>query len=159
TDAPLAGRLLEDAVAELDAGLGELREIARGLHPAVLTDHGLARAIEVLADRLPIDVEIETVPSERLSEHIEATAYYIVAEALTTVVRRAEARSAAVAIVADARALRCVVSYDGRGGADIAAGTGILGLRDRAEAVGGTLAVTSPAGGGTVIEASLPLRA
>jgi signal transduction histidine kinase len=156
-DPALVAQLLDEAVAELDAGLGELREIARGLHPAVLTETGLARALEVLAGRLPIDVEIEAAPSERLPAHIEATAYYIVAEALTNVVRHADARSAAVAVVADRGTLRCVVSDDGRGGATIAAGTGILGLRDRAEAVAGTLTVTSPDGGGTVIAATLPL--
>ena len=137
-------------------GLAELREIARGLHPAALVDQGLERALEALAARLPVRVEIDA-PSERLAEHVEATADYIVSEALTNVVKHAAARRAEVSIRRDGRVLRCEVSDDGCGGADPSTGTGILGLLDRAEAAGGTLSVVSPPGRGTVVAAALPL--
>jgi PAS domain S-box-containing protein len=148
--------LLNDAARELDKGLQELREIARGLHPAILGDLGLLRAIESLADRLTVPVEIEADP-ERLPEHVEATAYYIVAEALTNVAKHAGPARAHVSVRRDGAVVRCEVSDDGRGGADTAAGTGILGLRDRAEAAGGTLSIVSPPGRGTVLSAVLPL--
>ena len=148
--------LLEDASRELDTGLRELREIARGLHPAILGEQGLLRALEALAEGLPVPVDIDADP-ERLPEHIEATAYYIVSEALTNVAKHAGAERARVSVHRDGAVLRCEVSDDGRGGADTSGGTGILGLRDRAEAAGGTLALVSPPGRGTVVTAVLPL--
>jgi PAS domain S-box-containing protein len=151
-----AGELLDAASRELHTALEELREIARGLHPAILTDRGLRVALEALAERLPVAVELD-VPGERLPDHVEATAYYIVSEALTNVVKHAEASEARVTIRRDGAMLRCEVADDGRGGADPAAGTGILGLRDRAEAAGGTLSLTSAAGAGTTLTAALPL--
>jgi signal transduction histidine kinase len=96
-------------------------------------------------------------PPDRLPEQVEATAYYIVAEALTNVAKHAGAAQARVSITRDADALRLEISDDGRGGADPSAGSGLLGLRDRAEAAGGTLYVVSPPGSGTVVTASLPL--
>jgi PAS domain S-box-containing protein len=150
-----AAELLERAARELDSGLAELREIARGLHPGVLTDHGLLRALEALGERLPVVVEIDA-PDERLPEHVEATAYYIVSEALTNVAKHAQASHATVAISRDGDVVRFEIADDGRGGAD-ASGTGILGLRDRAEAAGGTLFVVSPPGRGTVVSGALPL--
>jgi len=152
-----AGKLLDDASRELDTGLAELREIARGLHPAVLSDHGLERALEALTARLPVPVELDVALEERPPSDAEATAYYIAAEALTNVARHAEADEARVTIRHDGELLRVEVADDGRGGADAAAGTGLLGLRDRAEAAGGTLAISSPPGGGTVVSAALPL--
>jgi PAS domain S-box-containing protein len=151
-----AGELLDEAARELDTGLQELREIARGLHPAILTDRGLLQALETLAARVPVPLEIDA-PADRLPAHIEATIYYIVSEALTNVARHAEATEARVTIRRDDTMVRCEVSDDGRGGADIARGTGILGLRDRAEAAGGTLTLTSPPGRGTIVAAALPL--
>ncbi|MBE2316531.1 PAS domain S-box protein [Solirubrobacter sp. CPCC 204708] len=148
--------LLEEAAKELDAGLAELREIARGLHPALLVDHGLARALEALVERLELPVTLD-VPDERLPETIEATAYYIASEALTNVAKHAHASTASVTIVQDGGVVRCSISDDGRGGADPAGGTGLLGLRDRAEALGGTLSFVSPPGRGTTIVAALPL--
>ena len=112
---------------------------------------------DALAARLPVPVELDAELEERLPQHVEATAYYIVAEALTNVAKHAHAESARVAIRLDGDLLRCEVSDDGRGGADESAGTGILGLRDRAEAAGGTLSVTSRPGLGTVVAAALPL--
>ncbi len=150
--------LLEDASRELDTGLAELRELARGLHPAILGDLGLGHALAALASRLPVPVELDVpIEEERLPGHIEATAYYIVSEALTNVTKHAGAAEARVFVRRDGDLLRCEISDDGRGGADPAAGTGILGLRDRAEAAGGTLSVISPPGRGTVVAAALPL--
>jgi PAS domain S-box-containing protein len=151
-----AAQLLDGAVQELHTGLEELREIARGLHPAILTDRGLRLALEALAERLPVTIDLEA-PGERLPEHVEATAYYIVSEALTNVVKHADAQGARVTVRRDGSRLRCEIADDGRGGADPSAGTGILGLRDRAEAAGGTLSLTSPASGGTTVVATLPL--
>jgi signal transduction histidine kinase len=150
-----AQALLEQAARELDAGLQELREIARGIHPAILTDRGLRAALEALAARLPVPVEIDT-PDEPLPGEVEATIYYIVSEALTNVARHAEAGQARVTVVRDEAVVRCEVADDGRGGADISGGTGILGLRDRAEAAGGTLRLVSLPGRGTVVAATLP---
>jgi signal transduction histidine kinase len=157
TDPEAAAELLGEVSRELDTGLEELREIARGLHPAVLGDHGLRRAVEALSARVPIPVGIDA-PDERLPEDVEATAYYIVSEAITNVVKHAAASHAEVAIRREGAVLRCEIGDDGRGGADASNGTGILGLRDRAEAAGGTLTVTSPPGRGTVVSAVLPLE-
>jgi signal transduction histidine kinase len=148
--------LLEDASRELDIALQELREIARGLHPAILSDLGLRRALDALAERLTIPVDIDAA-DEPLPEHVEATAYYIVSEALTNVAKHAAASRVQVSVRRDGAVLRCQVADDGRGGADTTSGTGILGLRDRAEAAGGTLSLVSPPGRGTVVVAVLPL--
>ena len=148
---------LEGAANELDLALEELRELARGLHPAALTEQGLGPALANLAKRLPIEVDL-SAPDERLPENIEATAYYIVSEALTNVVKHAQARKAKVDMTLAGEVLKFEITDDGRGGADPFAGSGILGLRDRAEAVGGTLFVISPPGKGTVVTAQLPLK-
>jgi len=152
-----AAKLLDDASRELDTGLAELRELARGLHPAVLSDHGLLRALEALTSRLPVPVDVDVELEERPPADVEATAYYIAAEALTNVARHAGASEARVTVRRQGDVLRVEVADDGKGGADAAAGTGLLGLRDRAEAAGGTLGIASPPGRGTVILASLPL--
>jgi signal transduction histidine kinase len=152
----IASNVLDDAMRELEKGLDELRELARGLHPAILNERGLGPALEALTERLLLPVEIE-VTSERLPHHSAATAYYIVSEALTNVAKHAQAGHAAVSVRREGPVLRCEVSDDGRGGADPSAGTGILGLRDRAEAAGGTLSVVSPPGRGTVVAAAVPL--
>ena len=110
----------------------------------------------MLADRLPLGIALE-LREERLPEHLEATAYYIVSEALTNVVKHAHATGATVRVGCDGDVLRLEVTDDGRGGADPDAGTGILGLRDRAEAAGGTLSFVSPPGRGTSVTAALPL--
>ncbi|MGZ8691546.1 MAG: GAF domain-containing protein [Gaiellaceae bacterium] len=151
-----AAASLEGAAKELDLALAELRELARGLHPAALTEQGLGPALTGVATRLPIDVDV-SAPSQRLPENIEATAYYIVSEALTNVVKHAQATKAKVDMTLAGDMLNFEITDDGRGGADPAAGSGILGLRDRAEAVGGTLFVISPPGKGTVVTAHLPL--
>jgi len=148
---------LEGAAKELDLALEELRELARGLHPAALSEQGLGPALTNLAKRLPIEVDVKATV-ERLPENIEATAYYIVSEALTNVVKHAQATTVKVDMTLADDVLRFEVTDDGRGGADPFAGTGILGLRDRAEAVGGTLFVISPPGKGTVVTAQIPLK-
>lgn len=158
TDPAAAALSLEGAANELDHALEELRELARGLHPAALTEQGLGPALHAVARKLPLEIEI-SAPDERLPENIEATVYYIVLEALTNVARHAEATCAKVTIEKSGNALRFEITDDGRGGADPAAGSGILGLRDRAEAVGGTLFVISPPGKGTLVTAQVPLNA
>ena len=152
----ITARLLDEALQELGAGLEELREIARGLHPAILGEHGLGRALEVLAARLPVAIALDVL-AERLPDHLEATVYYIVSEALTNVAKHADAGEARVTIARRGDVLRCEITDDGRGGADASRGSGITGLRDRAEAAGGTLSVASPPGRGTVVSAALPL--
>jgi signal transduction histidine kinase len=148
---------LERAANELDLALEELRELARGLHPAALTEQGLGPALAGVAKRWPIEVDVRA-PSERLPENIEATVYYIVLEALTNVAKHAQATKAKVDITLVGEVLKFEITDDGRGGANPAEGSGILGLRDRAEAVGGTLFVISPPGKGTVVTAQLPLN-
>jgi signal transduction histidine kinase len=156
TNPDAAAVSLKAATDELDLALEELRELARGLHPGALTQRGLPNAINVLAERLPIDVRVDAM-EERLPENVEATVYYIVSEALTNVVRHARATCAEVTIRRHGDILRFEIIDDGRGGADPKLGSGILGLRDRAEAAGGTLFVISPPGKGTTVTAQLPL--
>jgi signal transduction histidine kinase len=152
-----ASELLEGASHELAVALEELRQLARGLHPAVLTERGLAGAIDALRDGASIDVVVEAVPAERLPEPVEAAVYFIVGEALTNAAKYADASAARVRIgVSDGR-VEASVADDGVGGADPAAGSGLRGLADRAEALGGTLELESPRGGGTVLRASIPL--
>jgi PAS domain S-box-containing protein len=155
SNAEAAAASLEGAAKELDLALQELRELARGLHPAALTEQGLGPALAGVAERLPIEVDMST-PAERLPENIEATAYYIVSEALTNVAKHAQATKARVDMTLAGEVLKFEITDDGRGGADPSAGSGILGLRDRAEAVGGTLFVISPPGKGTVVTAQIP---
>ena len=155
SDPEAASQLLGVAAEELDAGLEELRELARGLHPGALTDYGLEGALKALGTRLPLPVEFE-VTQERLGSHIEATAYFIVSETLTNVVKHAEATHATVTIGCADDVVRVEIRDDGAGGANTSAGSGLIGLRDRAEAAGGTLIVVSPVGRGTVVTASLP---
>jgi PAS domain S-box-containing protein len=148
---------LAAAADELSLALDELRELARGLHPAVLSDHGLRTAVHALASRATLPVEIEDVPDGRLPEPVEAGAYYLIAEALTNVTKYAEASAVRVRVEASDGALLVEVADDGVGGADPAGGTGLRGLADRVEALGGSLEVVSPEGGGTTLRAEIPL--
>ena len=158
TDPASARATLDQARDELALALDELRELARGLHPAVLTDRGLRAAVEMLAGRAPFPVEITEIPAGRLPEPVEAAAYYLIAEALTNVAKYAQASAARVRVVAAGDASVLVeVSDDGVGGADPAAGSGLGGLADRVEALGGSLEVASPAGGGTSLRATIPV--
>jgi signal transduction histidine kinase len=151
--------LIVDARDELDQALEELREIARGLHPGVLTDRGLAPALESLAARAPIPVRLAVETLERCSEAVEVAAYYVVAEALANAIRYSGADSVDVSVALDDGTLAVEVSDSGRGGADPAAGTGLRGLTDRVEALGGRLEVDSAAGAGTRVRATLPATA
>jgi signal transduction histidine kinase len=148
--------LLEEASAELDAATTELRELARGIHPAVLTERGLAPALGALAGRAPLPVELEGVPDERLPAGVESAAYFVVAEALTNVTRYARASHAAVDVRRMNGSVTVEVRDDGVGGADPAAGSGLRGLADRVSALDGRLDVESPPGGGTTVRAVLP---
>jgi signal transduction histidine kinase len=148
--------LLETAVTELMAGLSELRDLARGIHPAVLTERGLDHALAGLAARAPLPVTISARLDERLPAAVEAAAYFVVMEALTNVAKYASATSAEVTIQQINGDLVIEVADDGVGGADPAAGTGLLGLADRVAALGGRLDVASPRGGGTIVRAELP---
>jgi PAS domain S-box-containing protein len=157
TDAAQAAELLNAARDELARALDELRELARGLHPNVLTDRGLGPALESLVVRSPFPVDVD-VPEERLAPPIEAAAYYVAAEALANVAKYAHAESAHVRISEDDRRSEIVVEVadDGIGGADASRGSGLKGLEDRVEALDGTLEVDSPPGGGTRIRARIP---
>jgi signal transduction histidine kinase len=148
--------LLETAVTELMAGLSELRDLARGIHPAVLTERGLDHALAGLAARAPLPVTISARLDERLPAAVEAAAYFVVMEALTNVAKYASATSAEVTIQQINGDLVIEVADDGVGGADPASGTGLLGLADRVTALGGRLDVASPPGGGTIVRAELP---
>ena len=152
-----ARALLDGAREELAQALEELRELARGIHPAVLTDRGLGPALEALAARAPIPVEL-AAPSERLAPAVEAAAYYVVAESLTNVAKYGQATSAQVTLNAVNGTLQVTVSDDGVGGADPDRGSGLRGLADRVEALEGRFVVTSPPGEGTTISAQIPLH-
>jgi PAS domain S-box-containing protein len=153
---PAAAALVDESIEELLAATAELRELARGIHPAVLTDGGLGPALRALLSRSTVPVVLEEVPDERLAGGVEATAYFVVAEALTNVARYAEARGAWVALRLRGPILQVVIRDDGIGGADLGAGTGLDGLRDRLEALGGTLHLHSPEGVGTTLTAEVP---
>ncbi len=151
-----AAELLDEAIEDLAAATGELRELARGLHPAVLTEGGLEHALNGLAKRATLPVRIEHAPVGRLPALVEITAYFVVAEALTNVARYAEAGSAQVSARLAHDVLVVEVRDDGRGGADPARGSGLRGLDDRVSALGGRLTVHSPVGAGTTLRAELP---
>ena len=148
---------LSQASDELRAALTELRELARGIHPAILTEAGLEPAVRSLVDRAALPTSLDVAVPRRLPARVEATAYFVVSEALANVAKHAQAGSACVALAVADDALVVEVRDDGCGGADPTRGSGLRGLRDRVEAVGGTLETISPAGGGTAIRASLPL--
>jgi signal transduction histidine kinase len=153
-----AADLLAAASEELMEALTELRELAQGIHPAVLTEQGLEAALEVLAARAPIPVELDMRLPERLPGPIEATAYYVVSEALANVVKHADACSARVFAERMDGLAQVEVADDGVGGADPHGGSGLSGLRDRVEALDGRLLVASPPGRGTLVRAELPVR-
>jgi PAS domain S-box-containing protein len=151
-----ASRELDGASVELREALDELRELARGIHPAVLTERGLEPAVAGLAARSPVPVEVVAVPAERLPPAVEAAVYYIIAEAITNVAKYAHATHVAVAVRSAPDSTLVEVSDDGVGGADPAAGSGLRGIADRIEALDGRVRVTSPAGEGTRIRAEIP---
>jgi signal transduction histidine kinase len=149
---------LEMVIAEANDALEQLREIARGLHPSVLTDGGLRPALTVLARRSAVPVRLDVRVEGRLPEPAELAAYYAVSEALTNAAKHARASAADVEVAAEQGTLRVCVRDDGRGGADSSHGSGLTGLRDRVEAIGGRISLRSPPGAGTAVEIALPLQ-
>jgi len=156
---PAAARsVLARAREHLDQGLGELRDLARGIHPAVLTERGLEAALLALVQRAPVPVDLAVELPGRLDAGIEAAAYFVVSEALTNVAKYADAETASVRVLSAAGSLLVTIADDGIGGADPERGSGLRGLADRIEAVGGVLEVASPPGEGTPLSARLPAK-
>ena len=156
-DPATAQSVMGAAEEELKLALQELRELARGLHPAVLTDRGLEAALGALAERSPVVVELDIELADRLPGPVEAAAYYVVAESLTNVAKYAEASLARVRVGVEAGIVGVEVTDDGVGGADPSEGSGLRGLEDRVSALDGRLSVISPAGEGTRVLATIPL--
>jgi signal transduction histidine kinase len=155
-DPAAASELLSGARDELTQALAELRELARGIHPAVLTDRGLRPALEALAARAPLPVDV-TAADERFTPEVEAAAYYVVAESLTNVAKYAQASTARVSVAKVDGVVSVTVEDDGVGGADPLGGSGLRGLVDRVAVLDGTLEVESSPGGGTSVRAAIPL--
>ena len=138
--------------------LGDLRDIAQGIHPAVLAEGGLVPALRTLARRSPIPVELDVPPHERLPERIEVAAYYVVSETLTNAAKHSQASVVHVDVAIGDASVRVSVRDDGAGGADPVRGTGLVGLKDRVESLGGTIYVESRPDAGTRVEVELPLE-
>ena len=149
--------MLAEAIDQLDTSLSELRELARGIHPAVLTDHGLEPALQALAERAPVPVTVEADDEGRLPGSVESAAYFVVSEALANVAKYAQATQASVTVRQVNGHVTVDVTDDGIGGANADAGSGLRGLGDRVAALDGTLSLESPAGGGTHLHAEIPL--
>jgi signal transduction histidine kinase len=148
---------LDSAAAGLTGLLDELREIARGLHPAILADGGLRPALKALARRSAVPVRVDVQVQERLPEPVEIAAYYVVSEALTNAAKHADASAAEVEAAVGDGVLHVRVRDDGRGGAAFGRGSGLVGLKDRVEALGGRIRLHSPPGAGTTVQITLPL--
>ena len=157
-DVAAARAALTRAREQLDEGLSELRDLARGIHPSVLTDRGLEAALEALSKRAPVPVDLDLAIPDRVDLAIEAAAYFVVSEAVTNAAKHAQAQSLNVAVAATDGNLVVTVADDGVGGADTSRGSGLSGLADRVEALGGRLEIASPHGEGTRISARLPTQ-
>jgi signal transduction histidine kinase len=155
-DDPEARERIEAARAEIAVSLEELRDVARGLHPAVLSGHGLAVALQSLVSNAPVPVELEVELGRRLEESVEVAAYYVVNESLANIGKHAEAQSARVVVTEAAGELVVEITDDGVGGADSEKGSGLRGLADRVEALGGRLRIWTPHDGGTRVRAEMP---
>ena len=153
---PSIATSIDEVAAELRNAIDELRDLARGIHPAILTEEGLGAAVESLAERSAVPVAIERSDTGRFPEAVEATAYFVVAEALANVVKYAPDSHARIRISDADDVLEVEVSDDGAGGADVHLGTGLRGLADRVAALGGRLTVESPLGCGTIVRAEVP---
>jgi signal transduction histidine kinase len=153
-----AARLIAQAREEAQLAVKELRELARGIHPALLSERGLGPALEALARRAPIPVTVSGVPDVEICHPIESAAYFCTAEALTNVAKYAHASTASVELSVDDDRLRLEVRDDGIGGADPSIGSGLRGLHDRVDVLDGRLEVDSPPGGGTTVRIELPLE-
>jgi PAS domain S-box-containing protein len=156
---PELARTLEQAIEELDEGVDELRSLARGLHPSILTDEGLVAALGALASRSPVAVRLRADSIVALPSAVESAAYFVVAEALTNVVKHARASQAQVTVQRRGGGLVVEISDDGSGGATVGAGSGLRGLSDRVAALGGRLELYSPVPGGTLLRVEFPLGA
>ena len=148
--------LLSEASEELQSAIDELRELARGIHPAVLTEHGLGPALEVLADHAHLPVKLTAHIPSRLPSTVEAVVYYVAAEGITNIAKYAHATAATLRLEANNKNVVLSVGDSGAGGADPNRGTGLRGLADRAEALGGKLELRSAPGQGTLLTASIP---
>jgi signal transduction histidine kinase len=156
-DPEAAAPLIAQAREEARLAVKELRELASGIHPALLSERGLGPALEALAARAPVPTTVEGVPEQRLPPAVEAACYYVTAEALTNVAKYAGAMSAGVSLAVEHGRVRLIVRDDGAGGANLNSGTGLRGLRDRVEALEGHLDIDSPPGLGTTLIAEIPL--
>jgi signal transduction histidine kinase len=157
SDPASAALLIAQAREDAQLAVKELREIARGIHPALLSDRGLCPALEALAARAPVPVEVTGGPVGDLGEPIEAAAYFVTAEALTNVAKYAHASAAFVRVSVEDGCLHVEIRDDGVGGAELSPGGGLDGLRDRVDALDGRFEVDSPPGGGTSVAVEIPL--
>jgi signal transduction histidine kinase len=153
-----SSELLDEATAELRAAVAEVRDLARGLHPTILVEAGLGPAVEALAERATIPITVHA-PTERFPAPVEAAAYFVVAEAIANTTKYAAASHVTVTVTTSVDGLRVAIRDDGKGGADPAGGSGLRGLTDRVAALGGRLRIDSPPGGGTTVQAELPIPA
>jgi signal transduction histidine kinase len=156
-DPAAAAPLIAQAREEARLAVQELRELASGIHPALLSDRGLGPALEALAARAPVPTTVDGVPEHRLPPAVEAACYFVTSEALANVAKYAGATSAGISLAIEHGRVRLIVRDDGAGGADFEAGTGLRGLRDRVEALEGRLDVDSPPGLGTTLIAEMPV--
>jgi signal transduction histidine kinase len=156
-DPAAAAPLIAQAREEAQLAVKELRELASGIHPALLSERGLGPALEALAARAPVPTTVDGVPAQRLPPAVEAACYFVTAESLTNVAKYAGAMSAGVSVAVEHGRVRLIVRDDGAGGADLNSGTGLRGLRDRVEALDGRLDVDSPPGLGTTVIAEMPI--
>jgi signal transduction histidine kinase len=152
-----AAELIAQAREEAQQAIGELRELAGGIHPAVLSDHGLCAALEALASRAPVPVQVNGEVDEKLQPAVEAAAYFVTSEALANVAKYAQASEAFVDVGLQEGRLRLCVRDDGVGGADPEQGSGLKGLRDRLDALDGRLELRSPPGEGTTLTVEIPV--
>jgi len=148
--------LVAEGVEQVRAAIAELRELARGIHPSILTHRGLGAAVEALTHRMPLPIALR-IPNDRYPPSIESAAYFVVAEALTNVAKYANAKTARVMATSTDDCLTLTIEDDGVGGAHASAGSGLSGLHDRITALSGTLTLNSPPGRGTRIRAEIPL--
>jgi signal transduction histidine kinase len=153
-----AAEFVADALESAERGREEIRELAHGIHPRILSSRGLGPALKAIADRSQIPVTLDLRTEARLGEHVEVPAYYVVSEALTNAVKYSNASSVHLTAEVVDGVLRLPIDDDGVGGADPAQGSGLVGLKDRVEAVGGTLRIQSEPGQGTRLLVELPLE-
>jgi signal transduction histidine kinase len=151
--------LVEEALANARRGMDEVRELARGIHPRILSSGGLGPALKTIARRSPIPVTVDMQSGARLPENVEVAAYYVASEALTNAAKHAHASEVRITVGVDDRSLSLTIRDDGVGGADPSRGSGLIGLHDRVAALGGALMVHSEPGAGTVLTAQIPVAA